>query len=71
MRNCGFDLDNAYDLYSSVCISIEKQASSYYCPLRCNYRGFSRADKYMVMVRKGGCRFAAEIGDFENAASQG
>ena len=32
-----------------------------------NIEGFFRADKYMVMARKGGCRFAAGIGDPEKA----
>ena len=57
MRGCGLTLDYAYELYGSVCISTETKASSY-CMLCCKYRGVFRARKHIVVVRKGGCRFA-------------
>ena len=57
MRDCGSDLDCAYDLYGFVCISIETKTSSS-CMPRCNYRGVFKADKHMMVAQKGGCRYA-------------
>lgn len=67
MRDCGLDQDYAYDLCNPVCISIDTNASSC-CMLDGTYRRVLRADKHMVIARKGGgCRFAAQTRDSKNA----